>query len=353
MKNYKQKALTTKSKRRHSRAHFTKAAPDFQLKMRHLPLINGASLDGGINQAFEEALKKGTFRPAGDPKNFKSYGAVSVNIGEWGGMMTSNRSVLVSDTPVGVWELKSNEKASSQNPLSVARAAQKAGGHVHIMLAEGGEIGLKEVLEYITNQHDPKTKALIHLGIGFDPTNPAKDKGIRGATFFANFLASHPELIEEMERKGIKLMAVDAPSGKHYASFKEYLSSKDWKTQRLKFKAAATEIEGKGYTDKKTKVALLEDRIKAEVDSDKKKQLNTQILTLKGEIALIENRVNSNSLIYKYLSENARSTVPLHDKALLEKMTRAAATNDTSSIRRSGLKVDPAEAAKKAAKGVR
>jgi hypothetical protein len=207
-------------------------------------LINGASMDGGINERFEEAVKDGKFKPAVDSKNFKSYGAVSVNIGEWGGMMTTNKSVLLADSPAGNYEMKANPQSSSLNPLSVAQAATAAGASVHIMLTEGGEIGLKEVLEYINNQHKPGQKALIHLGIGYDPTNPSKDKGIRGASFLARHLALHPELIDSLEKSGVKFMAVDATTGRHYSSIKEYLKSPDWKTQLLKFSKAGTELSG-------------------------------------------------------------------------------------------------------------
>ncbi len=316
-------------------------------------LVNGASMDGGINQRFEEAVKDGRFIPAGDKSNFKSYGAVSVNIGEYGGMMQSNKSVLIYDTPTQEWELKSHQKSPSQNPRVLADVAQLADANVHIMLTEGGEIGMKEVLEYITNHHDPKTKALIHLGIGYNPTNVAKDKGFRGASFLAKFFSQHPEMIDEMEKKGINLMAVDAQSDRHYSSFKEYLKSNDWKTQLIKFRNASIDKDGKDYKDKKAKIAVLEDSLKTETDKDKKKQFNNSISTLKGEITLVDNRVISEQIVSKYLAENSKTVISGHDKTLLEKMSKAAATSDVAAIRRSGAEVDAKEAARAAARGVK
>ena len=225
-------------------------------------LINGASMDGGINQRFEEAVKEGKFNPAVDSKNFKSYGAISVNIGEWGGMMKTNKSVLLADSPSGNYEMKANSTLPSGNPLSVAVAAQEAGANVHIMLTEGSEIGLKEVLEYLNNQHKPNTKALVHLGIGYDPTNPSKDKGIRGASFLARHLALHPELIDSLEKSGVKFMAVDAASGSHYSSIKEYFKSSHWKTQLLKFKNAEVEIKSEEFSRKKKLLAELNEKLK-------------------------------------------------------------------------------------------
>lgn len=315
-------------------------------------LINGASIDGGINEQFDKAVKAGTFKPAVDPKNFKSYGAVSVNIGEWGGMMTTNKSVLLADSPPGNYEMKANPQSASQNPLSVAMAAQKAGANVHIMLTEGGEIGLKEVLEYLNNHHKPGTKALIHLGIGYDGTNPSKDKGMRGASFLARHLALHPELIESFEKSGIKFMAVDAASGRHYSSIKEYLKSKDWKTQLRKFSNAAKEINSDEFDKKKKTIAELEEKLKGENDKDKKKQLNNQIGTLKGEIALVENRVNSEGKIAEYVGELSKVTGYKSGSGALEKVARASASV-VEAHRKSGVTVDPAEAAKAATKGVK
>ena len=315
-------------------------------------LINGASVDGGINEQFEKAVKAGTFTPAVDPKNFKSYGAVSVNIGEWGGMMTTNKSVLLADSPPGNYEMKANPRSASQNPLSVAMVAQDSGASVHIMLTEGGEIGLKEVLEYLNNHHKQGTKALIHLGIGYDGTNPSKDKGVRGASFLARHLALHPELIETFEKSGIKFMAVDASSGRHYSSMKEYLKSNDWKTQLLKFANAGKEIHSDEFAKKKKAIADLEEKLKSETDKDKKKQVNNQIGTLKGEVGLVENRVNSEGKIAEYIAEFSKLPAGYKGTGALEKVAKASASA-VEANKKSGATVDPAAAAKAAAKGVR
>ncbi len=315
-------------------------------------LINGASVDGGINEQFDKAMKAGTFNPAVDSKNFKSYGAVSVNIGEWGGMMTTNKSVLLADSPAGNYEMKANAQSASQNPLALADAAKTAGASVHIMLTEGGEIGLKEVLEYLNNHHKSGTKALIHLGIGYDGTNPSKDKGMRGASFLARHLALHPELIESFEKSGIKFMAVDAASGRHYSSIKEYLKSNDWKTQLLKFSNAAKEINSDEFAKKKKAIADLEEKLKSETDKDKKKQINNQIGTLKGEVALVENRVNSEGKIAEYVGELSKITGYKSGSGALEKVARASVST-VETNRKSGITVDPAEAAKAATKGVK
>lgn len=315
-------------------------------------LINGASMDGGINERFEEAVKDGKFKPAVDPKNFKSYGAVSVNIGEWGGMMTTNKSVLLADSPAGNYEMKANPQSSSLNPLALTQAATIAGANVHVMLNEGGEIGLKEVLEYINNQHKPGQKALIHLGIGYDPTNPSKDKGIRGASFLARHLALHPELIDSLEKSGVKFMAVDATSGRHYSSIKEYLKSPDWKTQLLKFSKAGTELNSKEFEAKKKLIAELEEKVKSETNKDKKKALNNQIGTLKGEIALTENRVNSETKIAEYVGELSKIKGYQSGSGALERVAKASGSA-IEATRRSGATVDPAAAAKEAVKGVK
>lgn len=315
-------------------------------------LINGASVDGGINEQFDKAVKNGTFTPAVDQKNFKSYGAVSVNIGEWGGMMTTNKSVLLADSPAGIYEMKTGPQAPSGNPQSLAMAAQQANANVHIMLTEGGEIGLKEVLEYLNNQHKNGTKALIHLGIGYDGTNPSKDKGMRGASFLARHLALHPELIDSLEKSGVKFMAVDASSGRHYSSIKDYLKSNNWKTQLLKFSKAGTEIVSDEFNKKKLKIAELEKAVATETDKDKKKQLNNQIGTLKGEVGLVENRVNSEAKIAEYVGELSKVSGYKSGSGSLERVAKASASA-LEANRKSGVTVDPAEAAKAATKGVK
>lgn len=315
-------------------------------------LINGASVDGGINEQFDKAVKNGTFTPAVDQKNFKSYGAVSVNIGEWGGMMTTNKSVLLADSPAGSYEMKTGPQAPSGNPQSLAMAAQQANANVHIMLTEGGEIGLKEVLEYLNNQHKNGTKALIHLGIGYDGTNPSKDKGMRGASFLARHLALHPELIDSLEKSGVKFMAVDAASGRHYSSIKDYLKSNDWKTQLLKFSKAGIEINSDEFNKKKQKIAELEKAVASETDKDKKKQLNNQIGTLKGEVGLVENRVNSEAKIAEYIGELSKVSGYKSGSGSLERVAKASASA-LEANKKSGVTVDPAEAAKAATKGVK
>jgi len=315
-------------------------------------LINGASMDGGINQRFEEAVKDGKFTPAVDKANFKSYGAVSVNIGEWGGMMTTNKAVLLADSPAGNYEMKTSASSPSMNPESVADAAKKAKANVHVMLTEGGEIGLKEVLEYLNNSHDSKSKALIHLGIGYDPTNPSKDKGIRGASFLAKYLSQHPEMIGELESKGVKFMVVDEKSGRHYSDIKDYLKSADWKTQLIKFSKANAEIESPEFAKKKQLIAELEDKLKNEADKDKKKQLNNQIGTLKGEVALTENRVNYESLMSKHIGEISKIAGHKNGSGVLEKGVKTSKAS-VESLRKSGVTVDPVEAARAATKGAK
>lgn len=315
-------------------------------------LINGASVDGGINEQFDKAVKNGSFTPAVDPKNFKSYGAVSVNIGEWGGMMTTNRAVLLADTPAGSYEMKTGPKAASENPLSLAEATRQANASAHIMLTEGGEIGLKEVLEYLNNHHKPGTKALVHLGIGYDGTNPTKDKGMRGASFLARHLALNPELIDTLEKSGVKFMAVDAASGRHYSSIKDYLRSADWKTQQIKFSKANIEINSDEFKKKKQSIIDLEKAAKEETDKDKKKQLNNKIGALKGEVALTENRVNSEAKITEYVGELSKVNGYKSGSGSLEKVAKASAAT-VEANKKSGTTVDPAAAAKAATKGVK
>lgn len=315
-------------------------------------LINGASVDGGINEQFDKAVKNGSFTPAVDVKNFKSYGAVSVNIGEWGGMMTTNKSVLLADSPAGNYEMKTGPQAASGNPLALAEAAQQAKANVHIMLTEGGEIGLKEVLEYLNNQHKSGTKSLVHLGIGYDGTNPSKDKGLRGAAFLARHLALHPELIDSLEKSGVRFMAIDAASGRHYSTIKDYFKSNDWKTQLLKFSQASTEINSDEFNKKKQRIAELEKAVSAETDKDKKKQLSNQIGILQGEVALVENRVHSEAKIAQYVGELSKIVGYKAGSGSLERVAKASASA-VEVHRRSGVVVDPAAAAKAATKGVK
>ncbi len=317
-------------------------------------LINGASADGGINQRFEEAVKDGKFTPAGDKSNFKSYGAVSVNIGEWGGMMKTNKSVYLADSPSEDYEMKSSPKAPSGNPLSLATAAQGGNANVHIMLTEGGRIGLREVMEYLNNHHNPSKKALIHLGVGYDPTNPAKDQGFRGASFLAKYLSSHPEMIDELESKNVKFMAVDAKSGRHYSSIKEYFKSADWKSQLLKFSQASVEIDSDEFKAKKHKIADLEKQAIAESNKDKKKTITSQVSVLKGEVALTENRVSYESLMANYTSEFSKINGYKSGSGIFEKVAKGSALA-VESTKRSGVGVtlDPVDAARTATKSAK
>jgi hypothetical protein len=267
-------------------------------------------------------------------------------------MMTTNKSVLLADSPPGNWEMKANPLSSSQNPFSLATAAKEAGANVHIMLTEGGEIGLKEVLEYINNHHEPGQKALIHLGIGYDPTNPSKDKGIRGASFLARHLALHPEVIDSLEKSGIKFMAVDALSGRNFSSIKDYFRSTYWKTQLLKFSNAETELNSKEFEAKKKLISEIEEKLKSETDKEKKKVLNNQIGTLKGEIALVENRVNSEAKISGYIGEFSKIYGYKPGSGALENIAKVS-NNVIEATRKSGSAVNPGEAARAAAKGVK
>jgi hypothetical protein len=165
-------------------------------------------------------------------------------------------------------------------------------------------------------------------------------------------LALHPELIDSLEKSGVKFMAVDATTGRHYSSIKEYLKSPDWKTQLLKFSKAGTELNGKEFEAKKKLIAELEEKVKSETDKDKKKTLNNQIGTLKGEIALTENRVNSEAKISEYVGELSKIKGYQSGSGALERVAKAS-TSAIEATRKSGATVDPAAAAREAVKGVK
>ena len=223
---------------------------------------------------------------------------------------------------------------------------------MHLMLMEGSELSFKNFIKNLLANSSQK-QILVQLGIGYEPIDSNSDKGVRGASFFAKFLAQNPELIELMEKRGIKIMAMDAKSSRHYSSITEYFKSNDWKTQLIKFKNATIENDGKDHKDKKLKIGALEDSLKNEADLEKKKRIAGQLDKIRGEISLVESRVQSESLISKYIADLARVPGPKYDKILLDKMTKASSSADIATIKRSGTTVDPAEAAKAAAKGVK
>ncbi len=331
------------------------AAKEFGLDSKSgMVLINGATNEG-INQRLAEGINNGKFKPAGNPALFSTMGAVSVQAGEYGGMVNVNKYNYLADTKL--WELKVDANSSSQNPGVVAGAAQKAGANVLWMAAEGGAIGVKETLEYITHHHDPKAKgtAYITLGVGEEPTNKAKDKGVRGTTELTYFLSQNPDLIDSMEKNKIKFGIVDSKSGRTYQDIREYLKSEDWKAVKTRVNDSVRQVSTEGFERKKKEIAELqkrEDALKDKTDpKDKaqKKAYETQRLILQGEVTLVENFARGSGYISDLLGDLGKSLPAGHDKSLFTKMQAAGAATRTAAERADeGRRLDPAAAAAEA-----
>lgn len=313
-------------------------------------LIVGANRDGGVNERFEEGQKSGKLVAAVDPSGFKSYGTGAISVAQWGGMLAENRGLYLQDAPPDVYELKTSPQSPSGNSESLRRIATQANAGVHIMMTEGGEIGLKEVAEYLNNHHQDGKTALIHLGIGFDPTKPAGDKGVRGAEFLARYLSLNPELIDAFERSGVKFMVFDKTSGTHFRSIKEYFKSGDWKARLAQYTEAQTQVKGDKVKAMKAAYLELESKVKSETDTAAKKALSNQLKALGGEIALIENRANVSEKIRGYIGELGRIVGQKTGLGLLEVSARSAVD---PGARTSGKGTSPVEAAKGAAGGAK
>lgn len=319
-----------------------------------ISLIHGGQNKNGINQRFEDSLKSNNARPGKNALGLDFFTYRTLGDGKTNPeMRTSEKYSLVDrfNKP----SLGSDEKVAeiSKTSHAISQIGNKLNGS-HLVLAEGGEQQLATVLEYICRHHNLKgQKALIHLAIGYEPTDKGANDGVRAASILAKHLALHPKLIPLLELQGIKFMAIDGKSGSHYSDIRTYFKSEGWKSQLEKFRAAEAAFNTEDFIEKKFRVTELQGDI-AYSEKDRPR-LQGRLDRLISEVKYIEKMGNSE----KYLGtitegfDKVGSTTMIWDNHLRNTIAFSAKHGELDTRYTKAEKVDLKEVVRETLKGVR
>lgn len=215
-----------------------------------------------------------------------------------------------------------------------------------VTLSEGSFSDLKNLMDLIAKHTGPKL--VITLGVGFEPPRGTLDTGYRAASALAKYLALNPELIDSLSKRGVNFLAYDKHSKKHFSSLVDFFASDSWRNINKQMMNAGREMYSDQFTETEKRLAKLKSQKQTPA-------VISEIAELEGKIKKVLGKAYASQVVNTVALESGTAGKGFGNAELLVKQANKVATAEASvrTSRSSGTKFNAAEAAARAAKGVK